>query len=123
MVLSKYGLRISRTTEFGIPLLPLLFFYDKPHICSLEHYRDVVFGPDSPVKQGDFIEDTVGQAQRSDILQHGLDAHGKYGTYQLDERDAAGRPLVVVRHVNGRSFWSPEQRVARGWPAYASFNV
>jgi len=123
MVLSKYGLRISRTSEFGIPLMPVLFFYDKPHICSVEHYRNVVFGPDSPVQKGDFIEDTLGQAQRTDILQNGMVAHGKYGTFQLDDRNEADEPLVVVRHINGRSFWSPEQRVARGWPAHMSFCV
>jgi len=29
----------------------------------------------------------------------------------------------VVRHVNGRSFFSPEQRVAKGWGATRRFAV
>lgn len=123
MVLSKYGLRVARTLEFGVPFLPLIFFYDKPHVCSLRHYRDTVLGPDSPVRRGDFIEETLGRAQREDILRHGLSVHGRYGTYQLDERDEAGEALAIVRHVNGRSFLSPWQRAERGWPASLTFTA
>ena len=24
---------------------PLIFFYDKPHVCSTTHYRATIFGP------------------------------------------------------------------------------
>ena len=29
----------TATSRFGVPLVPLLFFYDKTHICEAEHYR------------------------------------------------------------------------------------
>lgn len=122
-VLSKYGLRLQRTCEFGVPLMPLIFFYDKPHICSRRYYQEVIFGEDSPVRRGDFIEETHGKAQRADILLNGMGVHDRYGTYQLDDRDQSGETLVVVRHINGRAFLTPEQRVARGWPACLRFQV
>ncbi|CAE7590368.1 unnamed protein product [Symbiodinium pilosum] len=120
---SKYGLSLRCTTEFGVPLMPLIFFYDKPHICSTTHYRNTIFGPGSSVRKGEFIEETLGVAQREDILQNGMDAHAKYGTFQLDYRDEHDRQLAVVRHVNGRAFLSPEQRVAKGWTATLRFVV
>jgi len=62
---SKFGIHVKSTREFGgIPLLPLIFFYDKPHIVPTQHYRDVVLGPDSVVKRGDFIEETYGVRMR-----------------------------------------------------------
>ncbi|CAE7897513.1 unnamed protein product [Symbiodinium sp. KB8] len=127
---SKYGLSLHCTTEFGVPLTPLIFFYDKPHVCSTTHYRATIFGPGSPVRKGDFIEETLGVAEREDILQNGMDArphkreaHAKYGTFQLDYRDLSDRQLAVIRHVNGRAFLSPEQRVAKGWTATLRFIV
>ncbi|CAJ1352815.1 unnamed protein product [Effrenium voratum] len=120
MVRSKFGVAISQTLEFGIPLMPLIFFYDKPHICRTAHYRDLL-GPGSLVRKGEFIEETLGVAQREDIIKHGMDAHAKYGTFQLDFRDEYGGQFAVVRHLNGRAFLSPEQRVARGWTATLRF--
>ncbi|CAE7314188.1 unnamed protein product [Symbiodinium sp. CCMP2456] len=122
---SKYGLSLHCTTEFGVPLTPLIFFYDKPHVCSTTHYRTTIFGPGSPVRKGDFIEETLGVAEREDILQNGawMEAHAKYGTFQLDYRDLSDRQLAVIRHVNGRAFLSPEQRVAKGWTATLRFVV
>ena len=32
----------AATSRFGVPLAPLLFFYDKTHICEAEHYRKFV---------------------------------------------------------------------------------
>lgn len=108
--------------SFFVPR-PLIFFYDKPHICRTAYYRDILLGPGavlrrvggpgialtrhrvpvfgffnhwcsiqfgswvlviravepavrakqrgSLVQKGDFIEETVGIAQREDIIQHG----------------------------------------------------
>jgi hypothetical protein len=64
-VLSKFKVTVKRTDEFGMSLLPLIFFYDKPHICSLDYYLNFVFGPDNKVGKGDFIEETLGIYQRS----------------------------------------------------------
>lgn len=122
MVRSKFGISISRNTEFGIPLLPLIFFYDKPHICRADYYREIL-GAGSLVRKGDFIEETLGIAQRDDILKNGMEAHEKYGTFQLDDRDEQGRQYAVVRHVNGRAFLSPQQRLLGGWGASLRFTA
>jgi hypothetical protein len=45
-VLSKFGVVVEHTEEFNnVRLLPLIFFYDKPHICSVAYYREFVFAP------------------------------------------------------------------------------
>ena len=46
MILCKDGIRLSATTEYGIPLVPLIYFYDT------QHYRVVVLGDESTVQQG-----------------------------------------------------------------------
>lgn len=48
-VRGRHGLTLRRTRAYGgLPLLPLLFWYDKPHICCATHYRDFVFGSMNP---------------------------------------------------------------------------
>lgn len=44
-VRSKFKVIVKPTNEFGPCLMPLIFFYDKPHICSASFYRSFVFGP------------------------------------------------------------------------------
>ena len=42
----------------GVPLVPLLFFYDKTHICLTEHYRKFVLSyrnSGAAIKPGMFI--------------------------------------------------------------------
>ena len=46
-VLSKYRFHLAATHEFGFPLMPLIFFYDKPHVCCARYYREAVFGEGS----------------------------------------------------------------------------
>lgn len=121
---SKFGIQVRSTREFGgVPLLPLIFFYDKPHIVSTQHYREVVLGDDSVVQKGDFIEETYGVRMRRKIMRSGLAAHQEYGTFQLDERDEQGTPLIFVAHVNGRAFLSAEQRKALGWPEKGHYTL
>ena len=56
----------------SLRLLPLLYWYDKTHVCRVAYYHSFVFGhTPAPaghgqrVKMGDFIEDCVGRAQVS----------------------------------------------------------
>ncbi|CAJ1399861.1 unnamed protein product [Effrenium voratum] len=119
MVRSKFGVAISQTLEFGIPLMPLIFFYDKPHICRTAHYRDLL-GPGSLVRKGEFIEETLGVAQREDIIKHGCPRQVRHFPARFPS-DEYGGQFAVVRHLNGRAFLSPEQRVARGWTATLRF--
>ena len=48
----KLGVKLTRTTQYGAPMLPICFWYDKPHVCSTEHYREVVFGEQNPFAAG-----------------------------------------------------------------------
>ena len=49
MIRSRYNLILERTLAFGgVPLIPLIFWYDKPHVCNTKHHRDVVFGKQNP---------------------------------------------------------------------------
>ena len=114
----------SQEARFGLPLYPLLFWFDKTHICRTEHYRTFVFGQhhqfdadqrlsgESAVifKRGDFIEDTLGHRQLADIRAHGFSAHAKYGTFLFD--DGGGE---IISHLDGRRFLTPSQRERKGW--------
>jgi hypothetical protein len=40
---SKYSIRITESIKSGLPLLPLLYWYDKTHVCTTAYYRDFVF--------------------------------------------------------------------------------
>ncbi|CAM9223210.1 unnamed protein product [Phaeothamnion confervicola] len=82
----------------GFRLVPLAFWFDKPHICDVAHYRRLVFGEPWHVRRGQFIEDTFGHVMLADIKANGLAAHAKYGAYVAD--DGAGRPMVG--HAHGR---------------------
>ena len=130
-------LEIQPVLGLGLPLLPLLFWYDKIHVAERAHYLSAVFGIDATggdaaaaagaatgaglaaedgsvcvVKRGEFIEDSFGQAQLADIKRHGLRAHAKYGTYLVD--DGQG-PMIT--HIDGKRYLTPTQRQERGFPA------
>ena len=209
---SKFGVVVAPfaapRARFGVPLLPLIFWYDKPHLVAARYYREAILPthgvlapggqggggggnagvggggvgvgvgarreeprgssngngngnrgyhpagvPSSPFAVGryEFIEETYGKAQRADIVAHGMAAHAKYGTWQLqdtceeeeeekeedvavavtagggavagNDEDARVDRRVVVMHVHGRTFLTAEQRVARGWPAEARSHV
>ena len=60
--------------HFGMPLIPLNFWYDRPHICSVRFYKDFVFGQkhydyvrNDSFKVSNFIEDSFGQIEKNDI--------------------------------------------------------
>jgi hypothetical protein len=46
----------------GVPLVPLLFFYDKTHICLAEHYRKFVLSyrnSGAAIKPGMFVGEAL----------------------------------------------------------------
>lgn len=88
-ILSKYKVRVQPTRRFGVGLVPVIYWYDKTHICRSEFYRDFVYGGGSGVSIpiGQFTEHVLGAAERADISANGMAcAHGKYGTYQVCAR-------------------------------------
>ena len=96
----------------GASLIPLLFWFDKTHVCRTEHYRNFLFRRAYFLRDGDFIEDTFGHRELDDIKGNGIGAHAKYGTF-LYERDDG---LELLAHLDGRRFLTPDQRETRGMP-------
>jgi hypothetical protein len=88
-------------TMAGLRLAPLYFWYDKPHVARVDHYRHFVFGQ-GRFKVGDFIEDTLGHAMLEDIRVQGVNAHASYGTWNLICDEAGLRP--TLRHFSGRHY-------------------
>lgn len=50
-----------------VPLTPLFFWHDKPHIASTAHYLHRVFPSRLAMLRGDFIEDKIGQRARAQM--------------------------------------------------------
>ena len=136
---SKHGVHIAEAEwSPGVRLLPLLYWFDKTHVCSLAYYKQFVFRETHPetegaaqgekklveleqvqrrrrlvVQPGDFIEDALGKKELHEIRSQGMSAHAKYGTYLLIDDPAHA---VAIRHVHGRKYLTEEQRRARGYP-------
>jgi hypothetical protein len=53
--------------DVKIPLTPLFFWHDKPHIACTEHYLARVFPSRLAMLRGDFIEDKIGQRARTQM--------------------------------------------------------
>jgi hypothetical protein len=53
--------------EIKLPLTPLFFWHDKPHIASTAHYLNRVFPSRLAMLRGDFIEDKIGQRARNQM--------------------------------------------------------
>jgi hypothetical protein len=44
VVQSKYAFKMDRTFAYNnLPLVPLIYWYDKTHICSVRYYKEFVF--------------------------------------------------------------------------------
>jgi hypothetical protein len=53
--------------QIKLPLTPLFFWHDKPHIASTAHYLARVFPSRLAMLRGDFIEDKIGQRARNQM--------------------------------------------------------
>lgn len=81
-----------------IPLTPMFFWFDKPHIASTEHYLTHVFPNRVAIMRGAFIEDTVGHRARTE-MKGGEWKKWACWLYYPDE----GKQLVL-RHLKGRTW-------------------
>lgn len=79
-----------------VPLTPLFFWHDKPHIASTAHYLARVFPTRLAMARGDFIEDHVGQRARAQ-MKDGLWAKWACWLYY----PADGKE-VCLQHRHGR---------------------
>ncbi|KAJ3527017.1 hypothetical protein NM208_g10918 [Fusarium decemcellulare] len=53
--------------ETKVPLTPMYFWHDKPHLASTAHYLNRVFPTRLAMLRGDFIEDKIGQRARAQM--------------------------------------------------------
>lgn len=89
---------------FGVRIMPLVFWYDKTHICKTDYYLNSVFSGDFKIKS--FIEDTFGHDQMTKIKQGGLESFNNLGSYVL--YDDFLNPIIA--HNNGRTFITEKKR-------------
>lgn len=106
-------IREKNKEKFGIPIVPLMFWYDKPHLCRTDFYKYFVFGgvhynykTNNLIKVRSFVEDSFGNLILDNIKVRGLQEHTLYGTYLFYETPDEEH----LRHVNGRGFITQEQR-------------
>ncbi|KAK5662335.1 hypothetical protein OQA88_8242 [Cercophora sp. LCS_1] len=90
-----------------IPLTPLFFWHDKPHLAETEHYLSQVFPNRMTMPRGAFIEDTVGHRARTEMK----DGQWKKWACWLFYPDE-GKQLCV-RHLKGRTWRGAEAEVAK----------
>ncbi|KAI5860934.1 hypothetical protein GGS23DRAFT_606462 [Durotheca rogersii] len=112
------SLKRSFVTGSGvsIPLTPLFFWHDKPHIASTEHYLSRVFPTRISIPRGAFIEDTIGQRARNQ-MKEGAWAKWASWLYYPDE----GRRLCL-RHLCGRT-WEGAGRESEKKAAWMARNA
>ncbi|GMF72512.1 hypothetical protein BDV35DRAFT_333795 [Aspergillus flavus] len=84
--------------EVTVPLTPLYFWFDKPHIASTEHYLSRVFPNRLTMRRGEFIEDKVGQQARQQ-MKEGQWHKWACWLYYPEE----GKQLCL-RHLQGRTW-------------------
>ncbi|KAI1080122.1 hypothetical protein F5B20DRAFT_540868 [Whalleya microplaca] len=91
----------------SIPLTPLFFWHDKPHLASTRHYLSRVFPTRLAMSRGAFIEDTIGQRAR-DQMKQGDWAKWASWLYYPDE----GKQLCL-RHLQGRTWEGTEKELEK----------
>lgn len=90
-------------TPAMVPLTPMFFWHDKPHIASTSHYLERVFPSRLAMMRGAFIEDTIGQRAR-DQMKDG--AWAKWATW-LFNPDGGKQPCL--KHLHGRTWRGSEE--------------
>lgn len=93
-------------------LRPLFLWYDSAHICSVEHYKNLVFRKGRQWSGG-FIEDSFGQEMLAALRAASAsgnvtEVHEIYGTYLYD--DGAG---PIVGHLDGRRWHGSSECTSR----------
>ena len=76
--------------KYGIPLMFLVFWYDKTHICRTEFYKKFIFDnihtnyqSGKSMRVTDFIEDSVGIIEMENIKYNGMCSFKNYGSFVL----------------------------------------
>ncbi|ROT34528.1 hypothetical protein SODALDRAFT_241427, partial [Sodiomyces alkalinus F11] len=96
--------RVAATAMRGLPLTPLFFWHDKPHLADRRHYLARVFSSRLAVGRGMFIEDSVGHRARDQMKEGRWARWGSWLYYPFDGEK------VCVKHLHGRS-WKGEEKM------------
>ncbi|QPH04977.1 hypothetical protein C2857_002393 [Epichloe festucae Fl1] len=86
-----------------VPLTPMFFWHDKPHIASTAHYLQRVFPSGLAMMRGAFIEDTVGQKAR-DQMKEGQ--WPKWATWLFNPGNGK---QPCLKHLHGRTWRGGEE--------------
>ena len=92
--------------EVKVPLTPLFFWHDKPHVASTAHYLARIFPTRLAIPRGAFIEDTVGQRARTQ-MKEGVFA--KWACWLYYPEDGT---KLCLRHLKGRTWLGAEADIA-----------
>lgn len=103
------SLKHNFLTESGasVPLTPMFFWHDKPHLASTKHYLSRVFPTRLSILRGAFIEDTIGHRARNQ-MKEGEWARWATWLYYPDD----GRRLCL-RHLRGRTWEGAEKELEK----------
>lgn len=103
----SFGVAAADGTATKIPLTPLFFWHDKPHVAETAHYLAHVFAKRAALPRGAFIEDTIGHRARTE-MKDGLWRKWACWLYYPDE----GKQLCM-RHLKGRTWRGVEGELAQ----------
>lgn len=84
--------------DVKIPLTPLFFWFDKPHVASTQHYLARVFPSRLAMRRGEFIEDKIGQRARQ-YMKEGQWHRWACWLYYADEAKQ-----LYLQHLHGRTW-------------------
>ncbi|KAI0522047.1 hypothetical protein F5B22DRAFT_592637 [Xylaria bambusicola] len=84
--------------DVAVPLTPLFFWHDKPHIAFTAHYLARIFPSRLAIARGDFIEDHVGQRARAQMKEGNWVKWACWLYYPEDGRE------ICLKHRNGRKW-------------------
>ncbi|VEU38499.1 unnamed protein product [Pseudo-nitzschia multistriata] len=93
----RYKLDIGeprRVKALEDPLVPLVFWYGRSHVAYSDYVRSHCLNRE--LARGSHLEELLGEKQLHDIVEVGMEAHKKYGTYVLDQG------FEVLYHMSGR---------------------
>ncbi|KAI1502050.1 hypothetical protein F5X99DRAFT_171568 [Biscogniauxia marginata] len=91
----------------GIPLTPLFFWHDKPHIASTAHYLSRVFPTRLAMMRGAFIEDTIGHRAREQMKEGNWAKWACWLYYPNEGRQPC------LRHLHGRKWRGTEAEMIK----------
>ncbi|KZL66932.1 feruloyl esterase-like protein (alcohol dehydrogenase) [Colletotrichum tofieldiae] len=89
-----------------VPLTPMFFWHDKPHIASTQHYLSRVFPTRLAIPRGAFIEDTIGHRARTQMKEQGM--WSRWGCWLFYPGE--GKQLCL-RHLDGRRWRGAEAEI------------